>query len=207
MYNRYMFFDYAQLLLLSLFALIITVRYLVSVTGGVKPVLIFRRGKSVLERLAEMAPVAGIGLLAMLVLRNVVTPHTASFLGCGFTMPLFLQGTGFILALLSFVFLVGGYRALGTNWRVGTGDAENGELVTKSIFAYTRNPVYLFFNGFAAGIFLINGDYLMLALFVFVAAGLHLLILQEERTLRRKFGSAYAVYAAKVPRYFRFFAL
>ena len=190
-----------QLVLLGIFALITGCRYLISIIRGVHPVLILRNSKGTVERTVESLPVAGVGLGSLLVLRNIFTPDICSFLAYGLTMPAPLQRAGFLLALFSFSLLVSGYWALGNSWRIGIGDEERSDLITTGIFAYTRNPVYLFFFSFLAGLFLINGDYTLLFLYIVVSASLHLQVLREEKVLRRQFGEIYERYASQTPRY------
>lgn len=194
--------DYLQLLLLTVFALVITARYTVSLKRGVRPVLILKRDKSLKVRVIETIPVVMVALTALLVLRKIFTPQIGSALAAGFQIPIVLQLSGFVLAFLSFILLIGGYWSLGNNWRVGTGDEEVKELITGGVFAYTRNPVYLFFNLFLLGKFLINGDYVILIIFFCVMVSLHLVILEEEKLLQRRFGQQFNHYKQSTPRYF-----
>jgi protein-S-isoprenylcysteine O-methyltransferase Ste14 len=194
--------DYLQLLLLTIFALVITVRYIVSLISGVRPVLILRREKSLATRAIEAVPVAVVTLTALLILRKIFTPHIGSAFAIGFQTTAVLTLIGFSVSFLSFILLIGGYWSLGNNWRVGTGDEESKELVTGGIFSYTRNPVYMFFNLFIFGIFLINGDYVILILLGFVMVSLHLLILEEEKLLKKRFGQQYDCYRQSTSRYF-----
>jgi protein-S-isoprenylcysteine O-methyltransferase Ste14 len=155
------------------------------------------------QRFTEAVPVAAVALTALLVLRKIFTPQIGSALAVGLKTSLALQVFGFSIALLSFILLIGGYWALGNNWRVGTGDEETKELVTDGFFSYTRNPVYMFFNLFMLGKFLINGDIVILILLIIVMVSLHLLILQEEKLLSRNFGHIYDHYRSSTPRYFK----
>jgi protein-S-isoprenylcysteine O-methyltransferase Ste14 len=195
--------NYLQLLLLTIFALVISVRYAISLIRGVRPVLILKKEKSLTQRFTEAVPVAAVALTALLVLRKIFTPQIGSALAVGLKTSLALQVFGFSIALLSFILLIGGYWALGNNWRVGTGDEETKELVTDGFFSYTRNPVYMFFNLFMLGKFLINGDIVILILLIIVMVSLHLLILQEEKLLSRNFGHIYDHYMSSTPRYFK----
>ncbi len=197
--------DLYQLALLSVFVLIISTRYMISVAKGIHPILILSREKPASEKAVEFLPVAGVGLASLLVLRRIFTPQIWPFLSTGFEVPLYLQLTGLIVALFSFIPLVMGYRALGPNWRVGLGDEEKSNLVTGGIFAYTRNPVYIFFYAFFTGLFLLNGDYSLLLLSLVVVVSLHIQVLQEEKALYRRFGEVYLQYREKVPRYFFYF--
>jgi protein-S-isoprenylcysteine O-methyltransferase Ste14 len=79
-----------------------------------------------------------------------------------------------------------------------------GELVTTGIFARTRNPIYLFFDLFFWGVFLINGTLGFLLFAVFAGANLHLQILDEERYLERVHGERYWQYRQAVGRYWTF---
>lgn len=195
-------FKYGQLILLAIFAFIITTRYFISLRKGLKPFLIFKKEKKFKEKIIEALPVVGVTLVALLILRKIFTPHISPFLSFGFDSPPSLQLAGFIISFFSFIFLVTGYWSLGNNWRVGTGEGEIKELITGGIFAQTRNPVYLFFNLFLSGLFLINGDFFILILSVAVMISLHFVILEEERLLLKNFGSAYRNYKRLTPRYF-----
>jgi protein-S-isoprenylcysteine O-methyltransferase Ste14 len=193
--------EYLQLTSLSIFTLILLARYAASLARGLRPVLLLKKEKSLKARAVEALPVAAVGLNALLILRKVFTPHIAPLLAGGFTPPPSLQFLGFALSFLSFFVLVPAYWALGDNWRVGTGDEAVRELVTGGVFAYTRNPVYLFFHLFLGGKFLINGDIIMLVLLGIVTAGLHRVTLEEERLLEARFGGPYREYRQAVPRY------
>ena len=91
--------------------------------------------------------------------------------------------------------------SFGASWRVGIDERAPGALVTSGIFAYSRNPIFVFFILFAAGVFLIHGTAFFLAAALLVAAGVHGQILQEERFLAARYGEAYAAYRARTARY------
>ena len=96
-----------------------------------------------------------------------------------------------VLALLNF----------GDSWRVGIDEQNAGPLVTRGIFAFTRNPIYLAFDLIFTGIFLINGTLIFLVfalLGVFVS---HQQILREERFLSQQYGRAYRDYCDQTARY------
>jgi protein-S-isoprenylcysteine O-methyltransferase Ste14 len=96
------------------------------------------------------------------------------------------------LALLSF----------GDSWRVGIDEQKSGALVTRGVFAFTRNPIYLAFDLVFTGIFLINGTVIFL---VFALLGIlvsHQQILREERFLSQQYGAEYRDYCGRTARYF-----
>jgi protein-S-isoprenylcysteine O-methyltransferase Ste14 len=193
---------YLQLSLLTLFTLVLTIRYIVSLAKGQRPVLLLKKDKTAKERLVLAIPVTSVAVTALLILRQTFTPHIGTFLAAGFRLPVWLQWTGFVISGLSFVLLISAYWSLGNNWRVGTGDEHVEKLVNTGVFHYTRNPVYLFFNLYLTGLFLLNGHFIMLALLFLVMVTLHLLIAEEEAFLERRFGIIYQQYKKKTPRYF-----
>ena len=103
-----------------------------------------------------------------------------------------------IIGLLIFLFAL---IAFGNSWRVGIDEEKSGKLVTRGIFAFSRNPIFLFMNLFFAGIFLACPNIIFLAFFLCFSVGIHIQILNEERFLRSKFGDDYKNYCQKVRRY------
>jgi protein-S-isoprenylcysteine O-methyltransferase Ste14 len=76
-----------------------------------------------------------------------------------------------------------------------------GKLLTDGIYGKVRHPRYVeLVVGFTAWALFANylGTYLLLAA---VSATLYLIVLLEERELRKRFGDQYARYAACVPRF------
>jgi protein-S-isoprenylcysteine O-methyltransferase Ste14 len=114
-------------------------------------------------------------------------------------MPAKLLGVAMILC--AFTIFVLALRALGNSWRLGIDEDHPGQLVITGIYAYSRNPIYLFFDLYLLGTFLINGSLFFLLMTVLVALNLHYQILQEERFLARAHGAAYEAYCAKTARY------
>ena len=91
--------------------------------------------------------------------------------------------------------------AFGDSWRLGIDRSRPVALVTRGIFASTRNPIYVSFNLMSVGTFLIQGRLIFLMLAIFFAGLLHLQILREERFLSQTQGDAYHRYRGRVGRY------
>lgn len=115
-------------------------------------------------------------------------------------LPAQLLGLGMIV--VGFVLFVWSLIDLGTSWRLGIDEETPGELVTGGIYALSRHPIYLFFDLYFAGTFLLNGTLIFLLFALIAGLLLHLQILQEEAFLRRIYGRAYEEYCARTGRYF-----
>ncbi len=98
----------------------------------------------------------------------------------------------FILALISF----------GNSWRVGIDDKKPGALVTGGVFAFSRNPIFVFLDLYFIGTFLIDGTLVFLIFAGVTVLGIHYQILQEEKFLTGKYGQAYQEYCSRTGRYF-----
>ncbi len=92
-------------------------------------------------------------------------------------------------------------RHLGASWRLGIDERTPGKLVTRGIYSITRNPIFVFFDLYFAGTFLVNGTLIFLIFGLVLPVLLHLQILEEERTLRKLYPQAYPAYCARTARY------
>lgn len=76
------------------------------------------------------------------------------------------------------------------------------DLVTGGIFAHSRNPLYLGNLGIAMGLTAMHGGTWMLAVVPpFFLAVYASIVVAEEAYLRERFGAAYSLYSAEVPRF------
>ena len=113
-----------------------------------------------------------------------------------------VRAGGVLVIVAAFATCVLALAALGSSWRIGIDERQPGQLVTHGIYALSRNPIYLFFDLYFFGTFLINGTLLFLLFLLSTAGNLHYQILQEERFLTKAFGIAYEDYRTRTPRYF-----
>lgn len=75
-------------------------------------------------------------------------------------------------------------------------------LVTKGIYKYSRNPMYLSVLIILFGYFFLLGHLLLLLYLILTTLFFHLFItLYEEPTLRKKFGEDYIEFCNKIPRW------
>jgi protein-S-isoprenylcysteine O-methyltransferase Ste14 len=95
--------------------------------------------------------------------------------------------------------------ALLAGWAVvvaGEVDVEDpARIVIAGPYAHSRNPMYVAWTGVYVGIaFVLNSVWLLLLLPI-VLVLIHLVVLREERALKRRFGAEYAAYRSRTRRY------
>jgi protein-S-isoprenylcysteine O-methyltransferase Ste14 len=111
------------------------------------------------------------------------------------------QTSGLLLIATGFALFVLSLQALDTSWRLGV-DAQNpGPLVTDGVYAFSRNPIYVFFDFYFIGTFLMNGHLIFLVFALLAVANLHYQIVQEEKSLAQTHGHPYERYRSQVGRY------
>ncbi len=152
----------------------------------------------------EILLFAGVNLWAVAVVRCALSlerPPPTCFCSVRLVDMVPAKLLGVTLITFALVIFVLALSALGNSWRLGIDQNHPGLLVTTGIYSYSRNPVYLFFDLYFLGTFLINGSLFFLIMTVLVALNLHYQILQEERFLASAHGATYEVYCARTARY------
>ena len=197
-------FDYLQVACLALFLLIVLERTLsIRLKSKVNPIRL-KIGRNGVRHSIVFLLFFGVNLWAATVL--IYTLH----LGHGFLPPLLgeprvsslgLKLFGLALVLFGFAIFILSLASLGNSWRLGIDENNPGELVTSGIYSLSRNPIYVFFDLYFLGTFLLNGALIFALLTLFIGLILHLQILQEEQFLLRVFGQAYRAYCARTGRY------
>jgi protein-S-isoprenylcysteine O-methyltransferase Ste14 len=110
-------------------------------------------------------------------------------------------GIGLGLALLGCLFRLWAIRHIGRSARTRT--EKTRPLIATGPYAAMRNPLYLANVMIAAGFFVGLGLAAWAALLTFLLAlHYHIVVLCEERGLRRRRGADYEAYTARVPRWF-----
>jgi protein-S-isoprenylcysteine O-methyltransferase Ste14 len=115
-----------------------------------------------------------------------------------------LKIAGLFLIISGFAFFILALTSLGTSWRLGIDDKNPGKLVTTGIYSFSRHPIYLFFNLYFLGTFLINGNLIFIIFAVLLSAVLHWQLIREEKFLLKVFERQYRQYMASTGRYFTF---
>jgi protein-S-isoprenylcysteine O-methyltransferase Ste14 len=199
------FFDYFQIASLILFLSVLVGRAMyLRFTANINPIVI-GRGKKGLRFLFELYAFAGLAVwVTELVLYSLHThfrifPAPLHDLLIGATAA---KIAGVILVTCGLVVFILAFVSFGDSWRVGFDVKTPGKLVTTGIFAFTRNPIYVFVILWFIGIFLINGTLIFLIFALLAIAHLHYQIRQEEKFCAELYGQAYKDYCARTGRYF-----
>ena len=108
---------------------------------------------------------------------------------------------GLLMILAGDLIFVWALISFGNSWRIGIDEKSAGTLVTNGIFAFSRNPIFVFIDLYFIGTFLLNGTLFFLIFAVAAVIGLHYQILQEEKFLSSKYGPAYRDYCTQAGRY------
>jgi|SRR5215468_3532891 len=148
------------------------------------------------------------GLLLLMVLLGVQAVGYA--LDARWLAPLVLAQppTGGVMAVLGALLLFGGtvlmVRAqldLGASWRIGFDEGSRPGLVTRGIYRFSRNPIYMALFTVLAGFLVLVPTWISLGLFVGSIATVHNQIREEERFLRRAYGAEFDAYMRRVGRF------
>jgi protein-S-isoprenylcysteine O-methyltransferase Ste14 len=106
------------------------------------------------------------------------------------------------LATAGLLLMAAAQASMGPAFRVGqhAGDPP-AALATRGLHRVSRNPIYLGSWLALAGMTLWHPSAPLVALLLATGAGMHLLVLDEERFLRARFGPAFDDYCRRTPRY------
>ena len=110
-------------------------------------------------------------------------------------LPANARFTGFCIGMVGDLIFLISVLCMKDSWRAGIPDRDRTELVTGSIYAYSRNPAFLGFDLQYVGVLLMFCNLLTASFTVFAVTMLHLQILQEERYLTAAFGAVYMLSA------------
>lgn len=98
------------------------------------------------------------------------------------------------------VFLV--QMSMGDSWGIGAEPGESTALLTTGVFAIVRNPIYALAFPVTLGYVLMIPNWVSVAAFLFMVAGLELMVRGvEEPHLLKDHGDAYREYASRVGRF------
>ena len=198
------FFDYLQIASVVIFLLVIVSRAVyMFASRGINPIVI-GGGKQGLVRIVELLAFSG---LVLWIIELVLYAVHADFHIFAAPLNQLLIGSqigriiGATLLFIGLLFFLGAFVSFGDSWRVGFDIKTPGKLVTGGIFAFSRNPIYLFLDLWFIGVFLMNGRLVFLIFSILTLIVIHWQILQEETFLSKLYNEPYHRYRSQTGRY------
>ncbi|MBS1730255.1 MAG: isoprenylcysteine carboxylmethyltransferase family protein [Bacteroidetes bacterium] len=101
---------------------------------------------------------------------------------------------GLILIHLSIVWISVAQYQMSNSWRIGIDENNKTELITKGLFSYSRNPIFLGIIVSVAGIFFILPNALTFFLMLSTCIVIQIQIRLEEEFLEKQHGEKYLIY-------------
>jgi len=92
-------------------------------------------------------------------------------------------------------------RAMGSSWRIGAAEGEQGAIVDSGPFAISRNPVFVGQAVLFIGLFIVLPSLVQAALTLALLIAIRLQVAIEERVLAASLGEPYLAYKARVRRW------
>jgi protein-S-isoprenylcysteine O-methyltransferase Ste14 len=167
-------------------------------------VFVIGKGKGGVRALLEMLFMAGLLIWSGEIVLRGLWPG-ASFFPAVMGKPFFesraADGLGVAAIVTGLALFAAALWSFGRSWRIGIDHDRPGTLITRGIFAWTRNPIFLFMDIYFVGTWLIQRDLFFLLFAIVAVAGIHYQILLEEKFLVRHYGDTYRRYLLRVPRY------
>ena len=179
----------------ALFAAMVITRIQIMKRRGIVTFVLGQNNKSdyflvlIILFLAYSSAASALGLpIPAILLRPFWENSTPGWLGIFLC---YAANIGFALSLKSF----------GDSLRIGIDTKKPDKLVTDGMYRFSRNPIYLCFLVFFAGLFLVHRNIVVAIAVSLFATTIHMQILREEKFLTEQYGEEYAEYRKKVRRY------
>jgi len=112
-----------------------------------------------------------------------------------------LRPLGALLLLGATALMVVAQLDLGASWRIGIDEGARPGLVTRGLYRFSRNPIFLAMLLALVGFALLVPSWLSLAIVVGAFFGVRRHVTDEEDYLTRTYGEAYRAYARRVGRF------
>jgi len=181
--------------LFALFVIIVLIRAAVLRRRGIRVIVFGQTDKSdfiLVPIMLAIAYTALAGTFGLPIWEILIRPFWSSLIPGWFGLALcIIANAGFIVTLAGF----------GDSFRVGIDENKPDRLITSGMFALSRNPIYVCFFMFIAGLFMIHRNIVIAVGAVLFTLAIHRQILREEKFLSSHYGGEYEDYRKKVRRY------
>ena len=109
---------------------------------------------------------------------------------------------GIVLLVVTLPLICLAQAQMGNSWRINIDDTNKTDLVTKGLFSYCRNPIFLFMKLNMIATFLVLPNGLTFAVIIAGCALIDVQVSMEEQHLIKLHPTGYADYCATVNRWF-----
>jgi len=141
-------------------------------------------------------------LVPLVVVINTFSPTTYAYLlpVTWLRHPL-LVGLGWVLLLVSLIWIAAAQGQMGLSWRIGIDNQHQTELVQKGLFRRSRNPIFLGMRLNLLGLFLVLPNAVTLVILVLGDVLIQIQVRLEEAYLSQVHGEQYQSYCQQVRRW------
>jgi protein-S-isoprenylcysteine O-methyltransferase Ste14 len=193
--------DILVIISLAVFYLLFIGRTVLLYKKGIKVFVIGTSTKKLFDAILEniLMPVLLIwSILVVITALQVDLPIIISKL---WIESVWVKYIGILFCYMGLILFLWALISFGQAWRIGIDENNADELITKEIFRYSRNPVFLFMDLYFMGIMLVYPNIVFIIIAIGAIIGIHLQILREEKFLLKKFGEKYIEYQNQTRRY------
>jgi len=186
---------YVSIILFAVFVALVTGRAAMLRRKGIKAIVFGETDKSdflLVPFILAIVYTICSGAFGLPMWKPLVTPFWGTLIP---------GAVGIGLCVVAVIGIAASLVSFGNSFRVGIDEQKPDKLVTTGIFAYTRNPIYVSFDMFFFGLFLVHRNIIITFAVAGFALIVHRQILREEEFLIKYYGVEYDEYRKKVRRY------
>ncbi len=167
---------------------------------GINPV-VFKRTDSAHDYIARIFTLVFLVIVVVVLVYSLLPNSYRYLMPIGWLEQSVIRWIGVTFLIVSFVWTVIAQTQMGQSWRMGIDAERRTELVSKGLFAVSRNPIFLGIIVTLAGLFLTLPNAVTLLILVLAFVLIQIQVRLEEEFLRRIQGSDYDDYRRRVRRW------
>ncbi len=137
----------------------------------------------------------------VVVINTFSTTTYAYFLPVTWLRHPLLVGLGWVLLLVSLIWIAAAQGQMGLSWRIGIDNQHQTELVQKGLFRLSRNPIFFGMRLNLLGLFLVLPNAVTLVILVLGDVLIQIQVRLEEAYLSQVHGEQYQSYCQQVRRW------
>ena len=168
---------------------------------GSSGIVLFRSGRGGQHLREALFLVLAVALLAEASLAAVAPRRLPGLVPLAPATVALLRTTGIVMVLGATALMLAAQLDLGASWRVGIDEGARPGLVTRGLYRYSRNPIYVAMLTALLGFTLLLPTWISLLLLIGAGLGIQRHVTDEEAYLARAYGEEYRCYAVRVGRF------